>query len=162
VKVSKGSERISLPEARNQWLTCLCSFRDEPYPYVGVTFQVTFRGQHSTIYHDVVQIPSANVACLMVRLQAASDSDAHVCWQVPYNYTNAAFIPAERPTGLNNDNFRCVLQPGLYQVRDARSGRTLVRIYSVLLYHRHSAIMRLPSAWKLMQWKQYHTGWVMP
>jgi hypothetical protein len=37
--------------------------------------------------------------------------------QVPYFYTNTAFVPPDRvPPGLDNINFRCVLEEGLYQV----------------------------------------------
>ena len=36
--------------------------------------------------------------------------------QVPYFYTNTAFIPPHRVPGLSNINFRCVLEEGLYQV----------------------------------------------
>lgn len=43
--------------------------------------------------------------------------------QVPYFYTNKAFIPRNRvPPGLDNINFRCVLEEGLYQVGQRPAG----------------------------------------
>lgn len=36
--------------------------------------------------------------------------------QVPYFFTNAAFLPPGRPPMPGNFNFRCVLEEGLYQV----------------------------------------------
>ena len=43
--------------------------------------------------------------------------------QVPYYYTNLAFIPPHRvPPGLDNINFRCVLEEGVYQVGQRPAG----------------------------------------